>query len=70
MRSFWMILLVALALLPLLLAFRRGSSWRNGLRKSALQAVAEVVPPKFRLVFAFAYLALVLFAAGKVKGLF
>jgi len=70
MRAFWMILLVILALPPLLLPFRRGSSWRDAQRKSAFQVVAESMPGKCGFVIASLYLALVLFVAGKVKGLF
>jgi hypothetical protein len=70
MRSFWAIVLLVLALPPLLLPFRRGNSWRESWHKSAIQVVAEVLPPRFRLLFGFLYLALVMFAAGKVKGLF
>jgi len=70
MRSFWAIVVLVLALLPLLLCFRRGSSWRDGLHKSAIQAVADVVPARYKLVFGLLYLAVVMFAAGKMKGLF
>jgi hypothetical protein len=44
--------------------------WRDGLRKSALQVVVEGAPRKYRLVLAFLYLGLVIFAAGKLKGFF
>jgi hypothetical protein len=70
MHAFWMILLLALALPPLLLPFSRGGSWRDGLRKSAIQVVAEAAPRKHRFLVAILYLALVMFAAGKAKGLF
>jgi hypothetical protein len=70
MRAFWITLLLLLALVPLLLPFRRGDSWRQAFRKSALQVIAEVFPRKYRVLVGLLYLALVLFALGKVKGLF
>ncbi len=70
MRGFWFLLLLLLAIPPLILPFRPGSSWRDSIRKSALQVVSEVVPPRFRLVFAVMYLALIMFVLGKLKGVF
>jgi hypothetical protein len=69
MRAFWMILLLALAIPPLLIPLCSRASQRDFWRKSAIQTVADVVPRKFRFVVAVFYLALVALAAAKVKGL-
>ena len=70
MHAFWILLLVILVAMPLLLPFRRGSSWRDANRKSAVQVVAEIAPPKYRLVLAFLYFGLLVFATGKVRAWF
>jgi hypothetical protein len=69
MRVFWAILLLLLAIPPLLIPLCGATARKDFWRKSAIETVTGVVPRKYQCVVAVLYLALVIFAAGKVKGL-
>jgi hypothetical protein len=69
MHAFWMMLLLALAVPPLLIPFCSRGRQRDFWRKSAIQTVTDVVPRRFRFIVAVVYLGLVLLAAAKLKGL-
>ena len=62
--------MLLLAIPPLLIPLCSAGARKDCWRKSAIETLAGVVPRKYQFIVAVIYLGLVLFAAGKVKGLF
>ena len=67
MRVSWTILLLLLAIPPLLIPLCSPSARKDFWRKSAIETMLGVVPRRYQFVVAVIYLAMIMFAAGKVK---